>query len=231
MTSSDFDRYAQNYAGELNQWLAVTGETVEYYARERIKHVALCLRSRNVQPRQVVDFGCGSGTAIPFFFEYLHAQSIVGLDVSTESLRVAALKYADLRVQFVELAHYRPAGDADLAFCNGVFHHIPPPQRLAALKTIADSLCVGGHFAFWENNPWNPGTQWLMHRVPFDRDAIKVSSLAARRLLKAAGFRILQIDYMFYFPKFLQILRPLEKLLQKIPLGGQYMVLAVKPAG
>ena len=35
MTAPEFDSYAGNYSTELNQWLAVTGESVDYYAEQR----------------------------------------------------------------------------------------------------------------------------------------------------------------------------------------------------
>jgi len=44
----------------------------------------------------------------------------------------------------------------DLAYCNGVFHHIAPDARPEALAMIRDALKPGGLFAFWENNAWNP---------------------------------------------------------------------------
>ena len=62
---------------------------------------------------------------------------------------------------------------ADLAYSNGTFHHIPPAKRMDALGFIFQRLKPGGIFALWENNPWNPGTRWVIEsRIPFDRDAI-----------------------------------------------------------
>jgi hypothetical protein len=40
-----------------------------------------------------------------------------------------------------------------------------------------------------ENNPWNPGTRYVMSRIPFDRDAIPLTPSAARHLLKRAALR------------------------------------------
>ncbi len=90
------------------------------------------------------------------------------------------------------------------------------------------SLRPGGYFAFWENNPWNPGTRWIMSRTPIDRDAITISPREARRLLQSTGFRVLSVDSLFYFPRSLGWFRPLEKALTRLPLGGQYLALCVK---
>src|SRR5437870_1900508 len=54
----------------------------------------------------------------------------------------------------------------DLCYCNGVFHHIPPHERLGAARLIFRSLARGGHFALFENNPLNPGTRMVMRRIP-----------------------------------------------------------------
>jgi hypothetical protein len=89
-------------------------------------------------------------------------------------------------------------------------------------------LRPGGFFAFWENNPWNPGTRWIMSRTPIDRDAITISPREARKLLHSADFRVLSVDSLFYFPRSLGWFRPLEKVLTRLPLGGQYLVLCVK---
>jgi hypothetical protein len=86
----------------------------------------------------------------------------------------------------------------------------------------------GGMFALWENNPWNPGTRYIMSRVPFDKDAITMTPPETRRLLRNAGFEIVRTDFLFLFPHLLRALRPLERVLAPLPLGGQYLVLARK---
>jgi hypothetical protein len=68
-----------------------------------------------------------------------------------------------------------------------------------------------------------------MSRVPFDKDAQMLFPHQARHLLRAGGFEIVLTDYLFVFPAMLKALRPLEPSLCKLPLGGQYMVLARKP--
>jgi hypothetical protein len=70
-----------------------------------------------------------------------------------------------------------------------------------------------------------------MSRVPFDRDADMLFPQQARSLLVGGGFDVLSTDYLFIFPAILKILRPLEARLCKLPLGGQYLILARKPAG
>jgi len=48
-------------------------------------------------------------------------------------------------------------------------------------------------------------------------------------LLRAGGFDVLRTDFLFYFPRVLRLLRGLERLLVRLPLGAQYQVLCRKP--
>ncbi|HWZ92729.1 MAG TPA: class I SAM-dependent methyltransferase, partial [Polyangiaceae bacterium] len=185
--------------------------------------------TQNSRPERVLDYGCGTGTASLLFRTVLGASSVIGVDTSAEAIALAERTATD-GVTFQRIDDYRPSGDVDIAYCNGVFHHIPPAERAGAIRYVRDSLRTGGLFSFWENNPWNPGTRIVMSRIPFDRDAILVSALEARRLLRAQGFEILSTHFLFVFPKFLSALRKLETPLARLPLGAQYQVLCRKPS-
>ena len=97
------------------------------------------------------------------------------------------------------------------------------------MDVIRRALKPGGLFAFWENNPWNPGTRYVMSRIPFDRDAITLTPPEAWRLLQGCGFEILRTDFLFVFPRFLGWLRRLEPRMSSLPCGAQYMVLGITP--
>jgi hypothetical protein len=91
-------------------------------------------------------------------------------------------------------------------------------------------MIPGSHLAVFENNPWNPGTRMVMHRIPFDRDAIPLSILELRSRMKAAGYEVRKSRSLFYLPKPLAALRFIEPLLVRVPLGAQYYVLARVPS-
>lgn len=228
---SEFDAYAEHYGRDLERGLCVSGEHKEYFARGRVEWVGRRLAERGATPTRILDFGCGTGTATPFLLSRFPQSSLVGVDISDLSLAVARRAHGSVRAQFALMAERAPAGDMDLTFCNGVFHHIPPAERAACMDYVFRSLRPGGLFALWENNPWNPGTQIVMARIPFDRDAVKISPPAARRLLRAAQFEVLRTDALFIFPSFLKFLRGLEPHLAGLPLGAQYLVLARRPGG
>jgi len=226
---SEFDAFALEYDAALARGVSISGEDKNYFARGRVAWLARCLSHLKEHPRAVMDFGCGTGSSIPFLLNELMADSLLAVDISVESLAVAKRSHGSPRVRFVSLTEQLPAERIDLAFCNGVFHHIPVIDRLTAMKRVYSSLRPGGLFAFWENNPWNPATRYVMNRIPFDTNAISLSPPAARRLLREAGFEIIQTDFLFFFPRYLRWLRSLEPRLTRLPLGTQYQILCWKP--
>jgi SAM-dependent methyltransferase len=224
----EFDAYATDYDAALEQGISISGEHKEYFAQGRVNWLAGQLAKLKFSPLRIFDFGCGTGTGARLLAEKYTAAKVLGVDISSSSLEVGRRLHDAGSVKFQLTEKYQPTGDIDLAFCNGVFHHIPLAERAGAVDTVFRSLKPGGLFAFWENNPWNPGTRYVMSRIPFDRDAITLSPPEARRLLQAGGFEILRTDFQFVFPKVVGWLRAIEPALATLPLGAQYMVLACK---
>lgn len=224
-----FDAYATDYDAALACGLSVSGEDKQYFARGRLAWLKTCLQARQETFRTAMDYGCGTGSSADFFFTILGIDRLFGTDTSQKSIEIARQLHGSARAQFCLFEQFHPAGQIDLAFCNGVFHHILPHERPAAVHYIYQALRPGGLFAFWENNPWNPGTRYVMSRIPFDRDAIMLPPPEARGLLQASGFEILRTDFLFIFPRLLSWCRALEPYLARLPLGTQYQILCRKP--
>jgi SAM-dependent methyltransferase len=228
---ADFDRHELDYDGALAQGLSVSGEDRDYFARGRVSFLAGWLRRLAFHPVRVMDFGCGRGTATEALRAATGAAEAVGVDVSSRLLEQARRMYASPAVSFRARSEYVADGSLDLVFCNGVFHHIPPEERRAAVRFARDALRPGGLFSFWENNPWNPGARYVMSRIPFDRGARMVWPGEARRRLREEGLEVLGTDFLFIFPRPLRWLRALEPPLSRLPLGAQYQVIARRPPG
>ncbi|QTN31983.1 class I SAM-dependent methyltransferase [Akkermansiaceae bacterium] len=225
----DFDASAANYDEQLQRGLSISGETKEFFAVERVKWLRRRFAPMDFTAGRCLDFGCGIGTATPYLLDVLGATSVVGTDPSEASLEIARSDWKSRPADFVPAGQITP-GSMDLAFCNGVFHHIDPSNRVGAASLVYRSLRPGGLFALWENNPWNPLTRLSMSRVPFDADAIMLWPGETRRLLVQCGFEVLFTDYKFFFPRPLAALRFLEPSLRRCVMGAQYLVLARKPS-
>ena len=181
----DFDAFASEYDAALDRGISLSGEGKDFFARGRVEWLRGCVEG--VRPERVLDYGCGTGSTSPLLQSVLGARSVIGVDTSKEEIALAR-RTAGSGLSFATIGERKPQGDVDVAYCNGVFHHIPLTERAGAIEYIRDSLRPGGMFSFWENNPWNPGTRLVMSRIPFDRDAILVSAREARRLARAGGF-------------------------------------------
>jgi len=224
-----FDAYASAYDSALAEGLSVSGETKDYFAEGRVEHLAGRLRELQFCPSSILDFGCGTGTNTPCLLNLNGVTSVVGVDISESSLDVARREIRDSRAAFLTMDRYLPDGRCDLVFTNGVFHHIPPAERSGAIDYIYRALRPGGMLVFCENNPWNPGTRYVMSRIPFDRDAITLSAREAERLIRAGGLEVVSTEFLFIFPKALGFLRKLEPRLANLPFGAQYQSLCRKP--
>jgi SAM-dependent methyltransferase len=227
-SAETFDCYAEHYTEALERGVGLSGEDSSYFAERRVAWLARQLDGFGFFAPRLLDFGCGTGSTAPLLLALPGASEVLGTDVSEGLLEVARRDHGSEKVAFERVGE--PLDQRiDLAYCNGVFHHIPVAERPQAGTYVWKALRAGGLFAFWENNAWNPGTRLVMRRIPFDRDAVTLSARQARTLLRSCGFEILRTQFLFVFPRALAKLRPLEPALARFPLGAQYLVLAKKP--
>ena len=224
---AEFDEFAAGYNDYVDQSLKLSGEDCVYFARKRMQILLeSIINERHFNLYALLDFGCGTGNFYPIVTVHTPSIRYLGVDVSSESIDIAQKKYSSSC--FSLMADFEPDASFPVAYCNGVFHHIDPEKRADAVRCVYDSLSVGGIFSFWENNPYNLGTRYIMSRNPFDKNAVLVSYKSAEQMLKEQGFRILRTDFYFYFPAILKSFRRFEFLFKKFPFGAQYQVLAIK---
>ena len=119
-------------------------------------------------------------------------------------------------------------GTFDIAFAMCVFHHIERDMHVRMMSELRRVLKDGGRLFIFEHNPLNPLTVRVVNNCPFDENAVLIRSGELRRELNAAGFRSADIRYRIFFPHFLRALRPLERALTRVPLGGQYYSVSAK---
>jgi SAM-dependent methyltransferase len=223
---AEFDEHAATYERDLGSALAVSGESPEYFAAGRMVFLSGLLASAGRSAGVVLDFGCGTGNGLPFARQHLQPDRLAGCDISDASLEIARQRHPWVSFHANDQL---PAESFDLAYCNGVVHHVPVPERQAMFAEVFRCVKPGGWFALFENSRWNPATRFVMSRCAFDRNAVPLSAAEARRWMRGAGFRVLGTRYLFVFPAALAPLRRLENSLSPLPLGTQFVVWAEKP--
>lgn len=220
-----FDR-AEEYDAMLQQGLRLSGEDKTFFQRGRLEDLRQQLPPA-FSPGRVLDFGCGLGDTTSLLAAVFPAAHVVGVDTAEPAIAHARATRGSERITFATVDDLAAEPAFDLSYVNGVFHHIEPEQRVEAARNILRCLRPGGYFAFFENNPLNPGTRLVMSRIDFDRDAQPFRAGKACRLLKEAGFdELAGPRYLFVYPRLLAWLRFSEPWLAPLPLGGQYWVLA-----
>jgi trans-aconitate methyltransferase len=219
---------SDEYDSMLNQGLRLSGESRAFFLEGRVKELGRLL-PKSFAPRKILDFGCGIGDSTAHLAAtFPGASLVVGADTAERALEHAQKTHGSTRIRFVPMsALERDESGFDLCYVNGVFHHIPPSERAGAMGMLFRSMTPGAVLALFENNPWNPGTRLVMSRVPFDRDAVTLTIPETRRMVRDAGFtEQIAVRTLFYFPRALSMLRPLEPVLGGLPLGAQYGVIA-----
>jgi hypothetical protein len=93
---------------------------------------------------------------------------------------------------------------------------------------MARVLRPGGLAVVFEHNPYHPATQWVVRTTKIDQNAILLPPREVRTGFCSVGLRDIQKRYLLFFPPRWRWLQPVERWLEKLPLGGQYVIVAVK---
>jgi 2-polyprenyl-3-methyl-5-hydroxy-6-metoxy-1,4-benzoquinol methylase len=190
---------AQHGAGEIWNWEGHAGKL--RWAR-RVRMLSNHLRVG----MQVLELGCGTG-----YFTRELARSgadIVAVDVSPELLEIAKADCSAPNVGY-EIQNACAMSYRDVVFDSvvgsSVLHHL---EIEAALREIYRVLKVGGTIYFTEPNMLNPqiaiqkNIPWIKRKLGDSPDETAFFRWPLRRLLKATGFRDVQIHpFDFLHPK------------------------------
>jgi ubiquinone/menaquinone biosynthesis C-methylase UbiE len=223
MGKTEFDDFAESYDETLSRQLGFFEQGTDYFARHKAVVVKRLIKHT---PINILDFGCGVGNNIRHLLDIFPDASLTGTDISGKSLEIAASRYRNASFISINELKYNKI-KFDLIFVANVFHHIHLGNRNDALHLIKDAFSPEGELFIFEHNPYNPVTRHLVNTCPFDTDAELLKPGEMIKLLKDSGFSVLRRDFILFFPRFLSLLRPLERYMTAVPLGGQYVVQAV----
>jgi SAM-dependent methyltransferase len=211
---AEFDRYAGSGEDAHAHGIGVSGESAEHVAIYKQRVLERLLGKKFDRP--VLDFGCGIGNLTHMLarsFPVVH-----GYDPSSESTRVAKMRTPS--ATFFDDPEALPKNHYGCVVLANVLLHVPPPNRRGLMKMVVDVLAPGGRLVIFEHNPLNPVARRAAASA-FDENAELLYPWQIKRLLRGAGLRRVELDYIAFFPQLLAIARPLESSLSWLPLGAQ----------
>lgn len=222
----DFDNYVQNYQEIHNKNLKkLSGFGRDYFAQYKINEVKERL---TYSPKNILDFGCGDGISCEILRELFPQAKITGVDVSSESIKIAQEKniYNCDFVSYDGVNFPFESESFDLIFSACVFHHIEHKNHPKILTELKRVLRDGSKLFIFEHNPINPFTIKMFKDCVFDQDAKMISAKNFKKNIKDVGFNKFQVNYTLFFPRYelFKNLFKAEKYLKNLPLGAQYFV-------
>jgi SAM-dependent methyltransferase len=139
----------------------------------------------------VLELASGPGTWIPQLLR--HATSLTSLDASPEMLAIAAARFGDQRVRFVEadIFAWEPDRRYDVVFFGFWLSHVPLERFEPFWSLVADALAPGGRVFFADDayrtqdeliegagsstirRRLNDGSDHRAVKVPHDPDALE----------------------------------------------------------
>jgi len=226
MAAELFDRVGDAYGAEVAEALGPFSGEHAHFLEVKARWLVRLARSRlgSTAALRALDLGCGLGLLERHLTEL--GAPIFGADVALAPL--AAGRRAELRSVLYGSSLPFASGAFDLVFMASVLHHVPPDRRPPVLREVRRVMRPGGLAVFFEHNPWNPGTRWIVSRCEFDRDAVLVSPPQLGRSLRTAGLRPVLRRHLLVTPWSGKLFDALDRWLGGLPLGAQYLLAAVR---
>lgn len=139
------------------------------YADERGRpFLDLTARIGAVDPRQVVDLGCGPGGLTRTLLDRWPDAAVVGLDSSPEMIEraAAAEDTPGIRFEVADLRSWRPAEPVDVLVSNATLQWVP--GHLERIADLVAQVAPGGWIAFAVPGNFDEPSHVLLHRLGAD---------------------------------------------------------------
>jgi ubiquinone/menaquinone biosynthesis C-methylase UbiE len=228
--SAEFDNFDEAYRNLHQKSIGFSGERTDFFREYKIKDVLLEItKHRNPAGLSILDFGAGVEESVPYWKKFFPNSEITAADVSSKCLAKISQSYPDGPILQLNDEKIPLADDQfDAVFAACVFHHIDHDKHTAILKEIKRVLKPGGSLFIFEHNPFNPLTLYAVNHCEFDVNAKLISGFKIRKQMCSVGFQNCKIRYRVFFLGPFSALRPMEKYLSSIPVGGQYYSCGIK---
>lgn len=216
---SEFDEYSHNYKDLVNDSVNFSGLTVDFFTQGKADFFNHLLKDK--KKHTILDVGCGVGDLHPFLAQ--KQRKIVGVDVSSESIKIANDTHQSNTYSVYDgqtLPFDDNTFDAVLTVC--VMHHVPPSQWNSFIGEMIRVTKKGGMVAVFEHNPFNPLTRIAVNRCPFDKDAVLLKAKQVEGMFLSTKQIKPTSSYIFFTPFKHNFFKKLDNLLSWLPLGAQY---------
>jgi SAM-dependent methyltransferase len=243
---AEFDKLVEDYNETVVKDFGKFGkyrDTAFVYKADYMKYLL------ENEPKNILDFGCGIGSFIPYLHDSFKNTKLYGCDISSRSIEIAKKNYPYCDFAIVEtindLQIYK---EIDCIIVNTVLHHIPQNEHEYWVNGLYNILtknenCAGGGgvIVIFEHNMKNPITKSFVKRSKIDENAVMLNPRYCKRLLmnkfydtKIGDKEILlrrdnvKLRYTYFSPWRNKFFATIEKFLFWLPLGAQYCIYAKK---
>jgi SAM-dependent methyltransferase len=223
--SIDFDDHAAGYREAVERSTSFSGKSLHFFTAVKVR-LLLELISRHVggsREPALLDVGCGTGVTDELILP--HAGGLVGVDTSEEMVAQASLRNPTGRYQAYDGRRLPfEDGSFDVVFAICVLHHVPSGGWDGLVADMLRVTREGGLACVFEHNPFNPLTRRAVSNCDFDSDAVLLTMRRTVAAFTRAAATIEDRRYYLFTPFEGRPAASAERLLRRVPLGGQYLV-------
>lgn len=232
---AEFDQFAQSYLKNLDHPIRrlVSSNDDDYFIELKCEEIYRIVEDLRLpaQAMQVTDVGAGIGLFEKYLYGTFHR--LWATDFSIESLKVAQhltpLQNKGVYVGSNAVSLPFPDDSMDIVISSCLFHHLEIEDQPSVLREMHRVCKPGGYLIIFEHNPFNPITQLVVRTTPLDFGVKLIRSRVLTHQIRNASFQIVDKRYIVFGPRFIdKILDLFRSVVRRLPLGGQYYVLARK---
>ena len=226
----DFDSCATQYEEAVDRSVSFTGRDSVFFAARKVEVLEEILGPElgPLRTLSVLDVGCGTGTTDRIFRP--RVGSLHGVDISEEMLTKARDHVPDTEYRCYDGERLPfPDESFDVVVTICVLHHVPISRRFKFVSEMVRVTRAQGVVAIFEHNPMNPLTRRAVNTCEFDKDAVLLSSDESLEMLRHAAETPPQVRHYLFTPFGGPFGRVLDRYLNRLPFGGQYVAWARRP--